>query len=343
LRCDRGASIVRKIGMSEQTALAVRALDEHWDGSGYPDQLKGKAIPRLARIMAIAQHLDVFAHEQGTGRAMLVLVERAGRWFDPEMVRAAASLHRIGGLWEHCLPEDQPGPTYRDSAVQSAVIDLAPAQTAQMSASHIDLVCEAFAEVVDAKSHFTFRHSVGVTEVASALGNAMGLKAERRQLLRRAALLHDLGKLRVPNAILDKPGKLDEAEWTVMREHPVLTGAILRRVRQFHELAPIAEAHHERQDGSGYPYGLSAAQLSPEARILTVADVYGALTEDRPYRAGMSHEQAIAIMLRDAGSKLDADCCAALSCMADTARPSAAGAAAPNALPPAPYTKLSPA
>jgi putative nucleotidyltransferase with HDIG domain len=312
LRCDRGASIVRKIGMSEQTALAVRALDEHWDGSGYPDRSIGTAIPPLARVMAVAQHLDVFALERGPATAMQVLRERTGRWFDPEVVKAAESLHRKGALWMDCLPTSNHSPMQSQRFARSAVLDLAPPQIAGTSASHIDSICEAFAEVVDAKSHYTFSHSMGVTSVASAIGGVMGLNPDRQQLLHRAALLHDLGKLRVPNSILDKPGKLDADEWSVMREHPALTASILRRVKQFHELAAIAGAHHEKLDGSGYPNQLRAEELPLEARILTVADMYGALVEDRPYRAGFSHEQALEIMMREGTSKLDADCFAAL-------------------------------
>ena len=316
LRCDRGASIVRKIGMSEQTALAVRSLDEHWDGCGYPDRLKGTAILPLARVMAIAQHLDVFALERGAEQAMLTLVDRCGRWFDPEMVRAAASLHRRGGLWLHCLPDGQQTPAQAERSARAAVIDLAPSQTARMSGAHIDLVCEAFAEVVDAKSHFTFRHSMGVTDVAAAIGKGMGLKPGRLQLLHRAALLHDVGKLRVPNSILDKPAKLDDAEWSVMREHPAISRAILGRVTQFAELATVAGAHHEKLDGSGYPDRLGAKDLALEARILAVADIYGALTEERPYRSGSNPEQALAIMSRDVPSKLDAECFETLSSIA---------------------------
>ena len=158
LRCDRGASIVRKIGLSEQTAQAVRSLDEHWDGSGYPEQSKGSAISPLARVMAVAQHLDVFALERGPEQAMMVLAERSGHWFDPQVVKAAQSLDRRGALWMQCLPVGESSAAQREISTRSAVLDLAPAQTARISASHIDLICEAFAEVVDAKSHFTFSH-----------------------------------------------------------------------------------------------------------------------------------------------------------------------------------------
>ena len=310
LRCDRGASIVRKIGLSDQVAQAVRSLDEHWDGSGYPERRIGSTISPLARVMAVAQHLDVFALEQGPEQAMNVLRERSGRWFDPQIVKAAESLHQRGALWMQCLPGPEESATQRELAARSAVLDLAPAS--RLRASHIDSICEAFAEVVDAKSNFTFRHSMGVTDVASAIGNAMGLKPERKQLLHRAALLHDLGKLRIPNSILDKPGKLDDAEWAIMRQHPALTRAILGRVRQFNELAFVAGAHHEKLDGTGYPDRLAAKDLSVEARILAVSDVYGALVEDRPYRSGFAPEKALAMLAESVPNKLDADCFEAL-------------------------------
>lgn len=315
LRCDRGASIVRKIGLSEETAQAVRSLDEHWDGGGYPERARGTSISPLARVMAVAQHLDVFALERNPEQAMHVLRERSGHWFDPEVVKAAESLHRDGTLWRQCIPGHGADV---DLSTRAAVLDLAPTEIGRMSASHIDLICEAFSEVVDAKSNFTFRHSIGVTNVAAAIGEAMGLKPERKQLVHRAALLHDLGKLRVPNSILDKPSQLNPAEWAIMREHPALTAAILQRVQQFDELAYIAGAHHEKLDGSGYPNQMRAENLTIEARILAVADIFGALTEDRPYRNGSAPEQALRIMGRDAKGRLDADCFAALTEVADS-------------------------
>ena len=106
LRCDRGASIVSKLGLGVDTAEAVRSLDEHWDGDGYPDSLKGEQISLLARICAVAQHLDVFSAGRGIQAAMSTLVERSGTWFDPELVRVAVSLQRRGTLWANCLATD---------------------------------------------------------------------------------------------------------------------------------------------------------------------------------------------------------------------------------------------
>ena len=182
----------------------------------------------------------------------------------------------------------------------------------ELEASDIDLICEAFSDVVDAKSSFTYRHSLGVTDAAGKIAEELGLTEQRRSIVHRAALLHDIGKLRVPNSILDKPGKLDAAEWHVVQEHPRLTREILSRVGPFEELAVIAGAHHEKLDGSGYPNRLTASDLSIESRIIAVADVYGALTEDRPYRPGMEVERALAIIAQDVPHKLDVECYEAL-------------------------------
>jgi putative nucleotidyltransferase with HDIG domain len=306
LRCDRGAHILRKLGLGNDAAEAVRGLDEHWDGSGYPERRIGNTIPLESRILAVAQHLDVFASEQGTDAAMKVLRERSGRWFDPELVRIAERLHRDGSLWQAALRDTPEGVT------RSAAFELGPDTIDMLEEADIDLICEAFADVVDAKSTFTYRHSLGVTTAAVSIALALGLNEERTQLVNRAALLHDIGKLRVPNSILDKPGKLDAEEWRVVQEHPRLTREILSRIGPFGELAAIAGAHHEKLDGTGYPDKLTADRLPLEARIIAVADVYGALTENRPYRPGLALEQVVEIMSRDIPHKLDADCFEAL-------------------------------
>jgi putative nucleotidyltransferase with HDIG domain len=302
LRCVRGADIVRKIGLSEQCADAIHSLDEHWNGSGYPQRSRGEAIPVLARILNVAQHLDVFAGEQGRERAIATLKERSGSWFDPELVRIAVSLDRDGVLWSGCgTPEER-----------SLAMELEPGTTRTIASDQVDRVCEAFADVVDAKSSCTYRHSLGVTEVAEGLSRQLGLSPTRRRLVYRAALLHDLGKLRVPNSILDKPGKLNEAEWVIMREHPMLSQQILGRILSFAPIAQIAGRHHEKLDGTGYPHRLKGEELSLEDRIVGLADFYGALSEDRPYRKAMPAEQIFAILRTEVPDKFDPDCFEAL-------------------------------
>jgi HD-GYP domain-containing protein (c-di-GMP phosphodiesterase class II) len=141
----------------------------------------------------------------------------------------------------------------------------------------------------------------------------LGLESERLQLVRRAALLHDLGKLSVPNTILDKETPLTESEWKIVAEHSRLTRSILERIESFADLAGIAGAHHERLDGSGYPDKLQASDLCLEARIIAVADVYQAMTEIRPYRKPMSHADAVVSLRKLVPHRLDLRCVEALA------------------------------
>jgi HD-GYP domain-containing protein (c-di-GMP phosphodiesterase class II) len=138
------------------------------------------------------------------------------------------------------------------------------------------------------------------------------LNEEHRRRIHRAALLHDLGKLSVSNSILDKPGKLDEEEWKRVQDHPKLSQQILERIPSFGDIARIAGRHHEKLDGSGYPDHLTSKQLSLDDRIVAVADIYGALSEDRPYRAGLDPEEILAILRKESPSKLDPDVLEAL-------------------------------
>jgi putative nucleotidyltransferase with HDIG domain len=302
LRCDRGASIISKLGMGALAAEAVRSLDEHWDGSGYPDSVKGEQIPLLARICSVAQHLDIFSAGHGAKSAVATLQERSGTWFDPSLVRIALSLHRRGALWGQCLPNDS------EEDTRQAVLDLDGDRRRKLEPGQIDQICEAFADVVDAKSHFTYRHSIGVADAAFGIAQTLRLSPDRVQMVRRAALLHDIGKLGVSNTILDKSGQLSSSEWDAVYEHPTMTRRILERVGPFREMAVIAGEHHEKLDGSGYPNKLMEEDLSLESRIIAVADVYGALSEDRPYRPGMKLDQTVSIMKKLVPRQLDEDC-----------------------------------
>ena len=145
------------------------------------------------------------------------------------------------------------------------------------------------------------------------IAEQMGLPAERRRWLKRAALLHDIGKLGVSNSILDKPGKLDDEEWAAMKQHAAYSEAILSRIDVFSDLAPIAGAHHERLDGKGYPRGLKGDEIVFETRIITTADIFDALTADRPYRPAMPISKALAIMSDMVGSAIDPRCFEAIS------------------------------
>jgi putative nucleotidyltransferase with HDIG domain len=169
-----------------------------------------------------------------------------------------------------------------------------------------------FAGIIDAKSPYTFQHSERVAALSVRLGSALDLPGGELQRLRRAALLHDIGKLGLPNRILDHPGALSAKDRAHVREHPRHTARILGRVPVLSAVAATAAAHHERLDGSGYPDGLRGEALDRPTRILAVADVFEALSADRPYRPALSRPEALAVVQQEAGSRLCADTAAAL-------------------------------
>jgi len=295
LRCDRGAEIARTLGFPERTWQAVRSMDEHWDGGGYPDGTAGDRIPLEARIINLAQVLEIFWNERGPDAALDVVKARRGRWFDPELVRLAGHIARDAGLAEAMSSANLP------AAVSAAEPD---ERVLPVDAGRLDLIAAAFALVVDAKSSFTYQHSARVAGVAVFIAERMGLPEATRVRLRRAGLLHDIGKLGVPNRILDKPGKLDPDEWAVIERHSFWSEQILARVPVFREFARDAGAHHERLDGKGYHRGLTGDQLSRDARILAVADRMDALSAERPYRGRLDAVTVRRLLQEDCGAGL---------------------------------------
>lgn len=212
------------------------------------------------------------------------------------------SLHSQGVLWAQCLLGSEP------EALQPAVLALDPSSSTALAARDIELICSGFADVVDAQSPFMYRHSVATTEAAVLISKAVGLKPDRTEVIRRAALLHDIGMLGTPNTILDKRGPLTSQEWTAIHRHPVLSQKILSRVRTFSEIAVLAGKHHEKRDGTGYPFHLTNEQFSIESRILTVADVFSALMESRPYRQDLSPAKIQQQLALNVPHRLDAEC-----------------------------------
>ena len=303
-RCHRGADIARKMRFAEPVADGIKNLDEHWDGGGKPLGLQGAAIPIYSRIALMAQVIDVFHVANGPEAALREARNRSGTWFDPQLVAAFERIASRPAFWDMLRTDDGHEAGLPQPPEQASV---------PIDEDYLDDIAAAFAQVVDSKSPYTSGHSERVTLFTDMIAEQLEFGAEQRRWLKRAALLHDIGKLGVSNAILDKPGKLDDAEWEIMRMHSAHSEAILSRIGAFRELAPIAGAHHERLDGKGYPRGLSGDQIGLETRIITTADIFDALTAERPYRAAMPITKALAIMSEMVGTQIDANCFAALT------------------------------
>ena len=302
-RCTRGAQIARQLRFEEDVADAIQCLDEHWDGSGQPQGLAGKEIPLLSRIALLAQVVDAFHASVGPQGAREEVARRSGRWFDPRLADAFAVLARDPKFWTQLAAED----------LEDRVMAMEPAQQAQpVDDDYLDDIAMAFGQIVDAKSPWTAGHSLRVALITDQVSEQLGLGEPERRWLRRGALLHDVGKLGVSNQVLDKAGPLDPFEWTAVQRHAMHTERILGRISAFGVLARVAGAHHEKLDGSGYPRGLDARHIRLETRIITTADIFDALTADRPYRAALPTQAALKIMRDGVGTAVDGDCLDAL-------------------------------
>ena len=302
-RSARGAQVARQLRFSDDVADAIQGLDEHWDGSGQPQGLSGQEIPLYARIALLAQTVDVFHARSGAQATREQVARRSGRWFDPRLADAFATLARDDEFWRQLASDD----------LELRVLEMEPAQQPQpVDDDHFDDIASAFGQIVDAKSPFTAGHSARVAMIADQLSAQLGLDAPERRWLRRGALLHDIGKLGVSNQILDKPGPLDAWEWAAMQRHALHTEQVLGRVPTFGTLARVAGAHHEKLEGTGYPRGLDARHIRLETRIITTADIFDALVSARPHRTAMPTAQALQVMREGIGTTMDADCLAAL-------------------------------
>lgn len=298
-RCERGANITRRLGFSIAVADGVRHLDEHYNGGGKPDGLKGKQIPLYSAIALLAQVADVFYQVGGPAAAKREVISRGGTWFDPKLVNVFTDVAVDDNFWE---------PLKNNCANDIFSLLRPQSQFIIVTETYLDTVAGAFADVIDAKSPFTFGHSTRVAKYSDLLAAKMGIPAERRRWFYRGALLHDVGKLGVSNSILDKPGKLTDEEFAQVKLHPKYTEEILSKISIFRELALVAGAHHERLDGKGYHKGLSGDQIGLETRILTLADIFDALTANRPYRPAMPVDKAMAILAEMRGTAIDGNC-----------------------------------
>ncbi|HEY2309790.1 MAG TPA: HD domain-containing phosphohydrolase [Gaiellaceae bacterium] len=294
-------ALAERLGLPVEVQKSVGSSYEQWDGKGWPGELAGDQIPVAARLSQFAEFVEV-AHRVGGIDAALALAERrAGSQFDP-------------ALTEVLCADPEPILGELDSShTWSAVIEAEPALRLTLSGDDFDRALLAIADFVDLKSPYTLGHARAVAELAAAAGQQLGLSEDEINLLRRAGLVHDLGRLGVSNAIWDKPGPLGAGEWERVRLHPYLTERMLDQSAALAPLAAIAVQHRERLDGSGYPKGLSGGAISRPARILGAADAYRSMREPRPFRPPLSGEEAAAELQADArAGRLDAEVAAAV-------------------------------
>jgi HD-GYP domain-containing protein (c-di-GMP phosphodiesterase class II) len=278
--CLIAGELARRLALDEAVREALLQVFERWDGKGDPGLLAGDGIARPVRLVQLADVVEVFHRQGGVDAAVAVARQRSGTQFDPAVAECFCA-----GAHELLAP-------LADTTSWEVVIEAQPGLQRTLSNTELDGALEAIADFADLKSPYTLGHSRAVADLAAEAGRICGLSEEELHTLRRAGLVHDLGRLGVSNAIWDKRGGLGAVERERVRLHPYLTERILSASPNLAPLGSLAAQHHERLDGSGYPRGLTAGALSPSARILAAADVYQAMTEPRPHRDRRQPAQA---------------------------------------------------
>jgi HD-GYP domain-containing protein (c-di-GMP phosphodiesterase class II) len=270
--CYAADDLAGRLGLGERVRRSILQTFERWDGKGVPDGAKGDDILPTARIVNLADVVEVYQRAGGTTSAIAVARERSGTQFDPALVDVFCSaVSEIFAELDAVTTWD-------------AVIASEPGLAAWLSEPEFDGALEAIADFVDVKSPYTIGHSRGVAELAAGAARSYGLPPNDIDLVRRAGLVHDLGRLGVSNAVWDKQGTLTAAEFERVRLHPYLSERMLASSQTLAPLGALAIEHHERLDGSGYPRGITANAITLPSRILAAADAYRTWVEPRPHR-----------------------------------------------------------
>lgn len=314
--CEIGAALLTQCPMLAKLAPVVRHHHTHWTA------LQNKDLPLVSKENAnciyLADRIDILTLGVLTDNANILLgveeirrqiLERRGDWFHPALVDAFLDISESEAFWFRLEGDQVSG---------YAANWMTHDRLREISFAELRSLVQIFSVIVDAKSSFTRKHSEAVARLCRFVGERLGLSAPRCELLELAGLLHDVGKLRIPDEYLEKQGKLTDEEYALVRRHSFDTFNILKNIHGLADVALWASQHHERVDGSGYPYHLTRKQLSLEARIIAVADVFQALEQERPYRGSLP-PQAIMDILHDevAAGKLDAEVVACIDANLD--------------------------
>jgi HD-GYP domain-containing protein (c-di-GMP phosphodiesterase class II) len=278
--CEVGDMLVRRLDFSPAVREALRFTFERWNGNGFPAHAKGEAIPLAMRVVHITHDMEAIARLFSPARALEAARERRDQTYDPKLADLFVA---HGGAWLDQLQKLDPW---------DAALELEPEPRRTLEGAELDNALEVAADFIDLKSPYMAGHSRRCAELCAEAARALGYAEEAIGRLRRAALVHEFCTTAVPNSIVDKPGPLTRAEFDRIELHPMLTEQMLRRSPALATLNPVACAHHEKLDGSGYHKRLRADGADPGAGVLAVAVIYVGLTTERADRPPLSGADA---------------------------------------------------
>lgn len=296
-----GYRILSAIPAFNDIATVIRHHHDRWDGKNRIGT-KGYEIPIASQIIFLVDRVDVLFKDKSFSHGEISAIkdkikENSGRLFNKELVNIFLDLSDSKAFWLDLIDD------FSDELLK----DISPEIYTYSLDVIVDL-CYAMAYVVDRKSPFTSKHSQRVATVARELSRLTGLSPSEQRQMFLAGLLHDIGKLAVPENILNKAGPLNETEMDIMMTHTYYTYHILKHIQEFPKIEEWAGFHHEKLNGKGYPFRIDKEDMSLGARIMAVSDIFTALSEDRPYRKGMDEAKLIQIMQQmTANNEIDPD------------------------------------
>lgn len=285
--CEVAQRLAERMGFGERVIYGLGQLYERWDGKGAPKRIRGEDVAPAVLLVTLAQDAIAFFRLGDVQAAVEVVRKRAGKAYEPQMA-------------DHfCQHATQLFKGLGDEPTWDTVLAIEPGVRKYLTEDEFEAACEAIADFVDIKLPFTLGHSRSVADLAAKVVAKLGLPESDVRLARRAGFIHDAGKVGISAGIWSKPGLLTDREWEKVRMHPYYTERIFARPASLAQLGTLASLHHERLDGSGYHRGVNGAMLSPAARVLTVANRYQALLEDRPHRPALPPEVVAETLRRE--------------------------------------------
>ncbi len=294
--CIRGEILLSNIPWLKESSKIIRFHHKEWQH--WQESIENPLVFD-SQLLCLADYV-----ERKTSRDQYILHQHedmiskiaslSGSLFHSEIVDLFLKISNREEFWLDLV----------SSKLYSFLLDAGPFRKIELDGSDISLISELFRNIIDFRSRFTSTHSSGVAASASMLSKFFGLTEAAIRLMEVAGNLHDIGKLAIPNSILDKSGKLTQEEMAIMKSHTYHTYSVINAIGGLQHIAEWAAYHHEKLDGSGYPFRCTAGELSTEARIMAVADIFTALTEDRPYRKGMSQDGVVRILKQFSDNRL---------------------------------------
>lgn len=294
--CIRGEMLLNNIPWLKDSSKIIRNHHKEW--RRWNESIDNNIVFE-SQVLSLADYLErlinrkqyiLHQHED----IILKIKSGSGSLFHPRVVELVLAISNREEFWLDIV----------SPRLYSLLLNEGPFRKVEIDLPNISLIAELFRNIIDFRSRFTSTHSSGVAASASMIARIFGLTEAEIGLMEVAGNLHDLGKLAIPNSILDKPGKLTKEEMAVMKSHTYYTYYVINTIGGIRQIAEWAAYHHERLDGSGYPFHCTEGELNTGARIMMVADIFTALAEDRPYRKGMSKEGIIRILKQFSGQKL---------------------------------------